>query len=68
VMLLYRDEAYAATVNGSSFLVYIGISLLLDSFVIFGEYVFSMHNQIRDERYLTGVTLNNLNVANPPFN
>jgi hypothetical protein len=68
VMLLYRDEAYAATVKGSSFLVYLGFSLLLDIVLMFGEYAFSMHNQIRDERYITGLTLNNLNVPNPPFN
>jgi hypothetical protein len=68
VMLLYRDEAYAATVKGSSFLVYLGVSLLLDIVLMFGEYAFSMHNQIRDERYITGLTLNNLNVPNPPFN
>jgi hypothetical protein len=61
--VLFQDGRYVAIIKRASLMIYLGGKFLISSASLLGKHIASMHNKIRDERYLLGVTLNNLNAG-----
>jgi hypothetical protein len=59
-MWFHANAAHdASKMKTISFSLYVSTALALHGFKIFSNYAGSMHKEIRDDRYLVGVTLNN---------
>lgn len=59
--LAFEDPRYAALFRRASLFIYLSGKTCFAAGTMLWKHIGSMHNNIRDERYLLGVTLNNLN-------
>jgi hypothetical protein len=58
--LVFQDPRYVAILQRGSLFIYLVGKGIVSALLAVKRYIASMHNNIRDEYYLLGVTLNNL--------